>query len=268
MPVSPAILDADPSQFLRVAAQGASVMTHADLWQWLGGDVQQLLPHELLIAAWGDFRSDAVHVDLISSLPGLRTHQAQPQRFMPLVRYLRDCWAAARYAPCQADVDAHLVQAPHEGGGAAAAPSMGLLRTAVIHGTGDAAAGGERIFAALTWRPRGTDREAQALRLLLPFIDTALRRMATLPMASQGRLQAGLLAQGVPVPVPLVGVLSARERQIMSWVAMGKTNPEIGCILRISEFTVKNHMKSIFSKLDVSNRAQAVAKLTRAAAPA
>ena len=56
--------------------------------------------------------------------------------------------------------------------------------------------------------------------------------------------------------------LSERERQIMTWVAMGKTNPEIGCILRISEFTVKNHLKSIFGKLDVSNRAQAVAKLT------
>ncbi len=49
----------------------------------------------------------------------------------------------------------------------------------------------------------------------------------------------------------------------MAWVAMGKTNPEIGCILSISEFTVKNHLKSIFSKLDVTNRAQAVAKLTR-----
>jgi DNA-binding CsgD family transcriptional regulator len=57
--------------------------------------------------------------------------------------------------------------------------------------------------------------------------------------------------------------LSERERQIMVWVALGKTNPEIGCILHISEFTVKNHMKSIFSKLDVTNRAQAVSKLTR-----
>ena len=57
--------------------------------------------------------------------------------------------------------------------------------------------------------------------------------------------------------------LSDRERQIMDWVALGKTNPEIGCILHISEFTVKNHMKSIFTKLDVTNRAQAVAKLTR-----
>ena len=65
---------------------------------------------------------------------------------------------------------------------------------------------------------------------------------------------------------PRACALSERERQIMVWVAMGKTNPEIGCILDISEFTVKNHMKSIFSKLDVTNRAQAVAKLTRMAA--
>ena len=52
----------------------------------------------------------------------------------------------------------------------------------------------------------------------------------------------------------------------MRWVALGKTNPEIGMILDISEFTVKNHMKSIFTKLDVTNRAQAVAKLTRVGA--
>ena len=56
--------------------------------------------------------------------------------------------------------------------------------------------------------------------------------------------------------------LSERERQIMTWVAMGKTNPEIGCILHISGFTVKNHLKSVYTKLDVTNRAQAVAKLT------
>jgi DNA-binding CsgD family transcriptional regulator len=60
-----------------------------------------------------------------------------------------------------------------------------------------------------------------------------------------------------------LGPLSERERQIMVWVATGKTNAEIGCILHISEYTVKNHLKSIFAKLDVTNRAQAVAQLTR-----
>ena len=57
--------------------------------------------------------------------------------------------------------------------------------------------------------------------------------------------------------------LSERETQIMAWVAMGKTNSEIGSILNISGFTVKNHMQRIFQKLNVFNRAQAVSKVKR-----
>ena len=44
----------------------------------------------------------------------------------------------------------------------------------------------------------------------------------------------------------------------MEWVRMGKTNQEIGMILNISAFTVKNHLQRIFKKLDAMNRAQAV----------
>lgn len=54
--------------------------------------------------------------------------------------------------------------------------------------------------------------------------------------------------------------LSAREAEILRWVALGKTNPEIGAILNISSFTVKNHVQRILKKLDVSNRTQAVGK--------
>lgn len=265
---------ADPQQFLRVAAQGASLDTHADLWHWLRGDVQALLPHELFIAAWGDFRAGAVHIDLVSSLPGLRTRQARTARFLPLVNYLRDCWVAAQHAPCQVDVHG-CASLCAQGEGAAAAlvatiapdPALGCMRSALVHGTREAAPPGERLFAMLTWRTRTDESQAQALRLLVPFIDTALRRMPPLPAVSDAPVPwaSTRLGGGHPLAglVPPMGVLSERERQIMAWVAMGKTNPEIGCILRISEFTVKNHMKSIFSKLDVSNRAQAVAKLTR-----
>lgn len=54
--------------------------------------------------------------------------------------------------------------------------------------------------------------------------------------------------------------LSAREAEILRWIALGKTNPEIGSILNISSFTVKNHVQRILKKLDVSNRTQAVGK--------
>lgn len=57
--------------------------------------------------------------------------------------------------------------------------------------------------------------------------------------------------------------LSARELEIMKWVRMGKTNSEIAMILDLSTFTVKNHMRRIYRKLDVLNRAQAVGSLER-----
>jgi len=55
--------------------------------------------------------------------------------------------------------------------------------------------------------------------------------------------------------------LTGREAEIMEWVKMGKTNAEIGIILSISAFTVKNHMQHIFKKLDVYNRTRAVSKM-------
>ena len=53
---------------------------------------------------------------------------------------------------------------------------------------------------------------------------------------------------------------SEREREIMDWVRKGKTNQEIGTILDISAFTVKNHLQRIFKKLGVFNRTQAVTR--------
>jgi two-component system NarL family response regulator len=57
--------------------------------------------------------------------------------------------------------------------------------------------------------------------------------------------------------------LSAREIEVLQRIAAGKSNKEIGAALFISEGTVKTHVKSIFSKLDVVSRTEAVATATR-----
>jgi DNA-binding NarL/FixJ family response regulator len=57
--------------------------------------------------------------------------------------------------------------------------------------------------------------------------------------------------------------LSTREIEVLQRVAAGKSNKEIGAELFISEGTVKTHVKSIFSKLDVVSRTEAVATATR-----
>jgi DNA-binding CsgD family transcriptional regulator len=55
-------------------------------------------------------------------------------------------------------------------------------------------------------------------------------------------------------------LVTAREVEILQWVRDGKSNQEIGDILAISPLTVKNHVQKILRKLDVQNRAQAVAR--------
>jgi two-component system NarL family response regulator len=57
--------------------------------------------------------------------------------------------------------------------------------------------------------------------------------------------------------------LSPREVEVLQRMAVGKSNKEIGAELFISEGTVKTHLKSIFSKLDVVSRTEAVATATR-----
>ncbi len=54
--------------------------------------------------------------------------------------------------------------------------------------------------------------------------------------------------------------LTARESEILRWSAAGKTADEIGRILGISERTVTFHVTSSLTKLDVTNKTQAVAK--------
>jgi DNA-binding CsgD family transcriptional regulator len=53
--------------------------------------------------------------------------------------------------------------------------------------------------------------------------------------------------------------LTPREIEIMTWVASGKTNWEVGRVLKISEDVVKDHITRIFEKLKVNNRQHAVA---------
>jgi DNA-binding CsgD family transcriptional regulator len=55
--------------------------------------------------------------------------------------------------------------------------------------------------------------------------------------------------------------LTARERRVSKLVAQGLPNAAIAARLYLSTYTVQDHLKSIFEKLDVSNRGQLVARL-------
>lgn len=54
-----------------------------------------------------------------------------------------------------------------------------------------------------------------------------------------------------------LALLTKRELEVLKLMAVGSYNKEIGEKLNISERTVKNHISSIFKKIDVSDRTQA-----------
>jgi DNA-binding NarL/FixJ family response regulator len=67
-------------------------------------------------------------------------------------------------------------------------------------------------------------------------------------------------------PVFVAARLTERERQVLSLIADGLSNKDIGHRLCIEIATVKNHVHSILDKLEVSRRGEAVALLRRDAA--
>jgi two-component system NarL family response regulator len=56
-----------------------------------------------------------------------------------------------------------------------------------------------------------------------------------------------------------IGSLSPRERQVLQLVADGNENKQIARHLGIAEPTVKTYLRGVFTRLDVSSRAEAVA---------
>lgn len=56
------------------------------------------------------------------------------------------------------------------------------------------------------------------------------------------------------------GELTARERGVLAQLIRGATNHEIGAALYIGDETVKTHLRNIYTKLEVSDRRQAVGR--------
>lgn len=100
----------------------------------------------------------------------------------------------------------------------------------------------EKLFEAVRAADRGE-------YFLLPSITAKV-------MAEFSRLSRPAPRQNDTLAEPL----SAREIEILKLVATGASNKEIAETLVIAEGTVKNHLTSIFSKLDVKDRMQAVIK--------
>lgn len=98
---------------------------------------------------------------------------------------------------------------------------------------------------------------------LYEAIRAAYRGESVLQPSVAARLvaQFSRLAESAPRwSQELVEPLSAREMDVLRLMAAGDTNREIAQKLVVAEGTVKNHVTSIFNKLDVTDRTKAVVR--------
>ena len=102
----------------------------------------------------------------------------------------------------------------------------------------------------------GGEEIRRALRQVLDdhaAIDPAVQRHLVDAIA------AGPASSSAPPPGTLQAGLTPREAQVLSLIAAGLSNAEIAGQLVVSEGTVKTHINHLFMKIDVRDRAQAVA---------
>jgi LuxR family transcriptional regulator, maltose regulon positive regulatory protein len=77
---------------------------------------------------------------------------------------------------------------------------------------------------------------------------------------AQKLLDAFAAGESAAQPDGLVESLSVRELEVLNLMALGRTNQEIARQLIVASGTIKAHAASIFRKLDVANRTEAVAR--------
>lgn len=125
----------------------------------------------------------------------------------------------------------------------------------------------ESVLSALRAGARGyLTKDASSEEIERAVRDAAAGRTRLDP-AVQERLVELVTAGPVPAGTsadPPGGPLTERETEVVMLMAQGLSNREIAGQLFVTEATVKTHVNNVFTKLDVSDRAAAVAWAFRA----
>jgi transcriptional regulator EpsA len=222
----------------------ASLRVHAraHFFSWTQGLLQSLIRHELLICTLCLGKPPAFRADGFSmTTPDPVAFSDAFLRDTAVVPALLKMWEERRYQPVLVE---GLV-----GSGSFARELERLGATQLlVHGVHDADGRALTLFTFACRAGSTNSRQTYLLQLLAPalhaaWVRTQLQRTSSVVEKASGH-----------------GVLTVRELDILKWIYLGKSNFEIGAILKISPLTVKNHVQKILRKLNVVNRTQAIGK--------
>lgn len=217
------------------------VRKRGQLFLWAQGELQSLIPHELLLCAERLSREDRLRyrVDILSREP----LEDEPQMRLTLERgaFMKALAETCRKSPSSVwfAEPGELTRAP---GSPRWLEDMHLAWHGIIDGHGAVSS----FFVLVSPAPFERERHGRYLELLVPHLACAFARANFAAGKSQPEEQS------------VGALLTGRQLQILRYVRQGRSNGEIGSLLDISPLTVKNHLRVVLRKLNAQNRTQAV----------
>jgi DNA-binding NarL/FixJ family response regulator len=118
----------------------------------------------------------------------------------------------------------------------------------------------ESVFAAMRAGARGYVVKGADTEDVLRALESVARGDAVFGPAVAGRVLSYLTRPLTARDPMLFPELSEREREVLELLARGRSNTDIARALVVSPKTVRNHVSNIFSKLQVTDRAEAIVR--------
>ncbi|OLF16031.1 response regulator [Actinophytocola xanthii] len=121
----------------------------------------------------------------------------------------------------------------------------------------------ESVFAAMRAGARGYLLKGSGQEEIIRAVHAVGRGEAIFGPDIANRV-IGFFNAGPVTSDPIFPELTSREREVLALIADGESNSVIARRLSLSPKTVRNHVSSIFTKLHVADRAQAIVRARKA----
>lgn len=223
----------------------AEVRTVEDFKEWTKSCLRPVLPHEALISGWGHRHAGGVGLDVMVTVDFPTEHISSIRnRAGAIDTPILWRWLTTE-KPVTFDVDNAWPDVTPEW---LESFRRFELRNVLAHAMWDKERAGGTYHSFYRMPSAPGERESQLLAELIPMLHETFCRVIQ-SISAADRFSVCLES------------LTAREREVVHWLGLGKTNSEVACIGGISENTVKHYVTDIFNKLGVSNRTQLVRRL-------
>ena len=136
-------------------------------------------------------------------------------------------------------------------------PELGIIMVTMLED--DAS-----VFAAMRAGARGYVLKGSRHTEMLQAIRAVAQGQALFGTAVAGRIMRFFQSGSQSSPPESFPALTEPEREVLELTAQGKNNSDIAEMLVISPKTVRNHITSVFSKLQVADRAEAIIRAREA----